>query len=119
MRATHLRRGTTLLLATIVFALAGAQHSLAKRSLSAKQLVRSFACIHRYEGAWNDRGAPYWGGLQMDMNFQRSYGREFLRAFGTADHWPPGIQIAVAIKAYLSGRGFSPWPNTSRRCGLR
>jgi hypothetical protein len=54
----------------------------------------------------------------MDMTFQQTYGREYLRAFGTADHWPPGIQIAVAIKAYLSGRGFGPWPRTSRMCGL-
>jgi hypothetical protein len=95
-----------------------AQSVRAKTSLNAHWLVRAFACIHHYEGAWTDSGAPYWGGLQMDMAFQRTYGREFLRAFGTADHWPPGIQIAVAIKAYLSGRGFRPWPNTSRLCGL-
>jgi len=85
---------------------------------SSQSLVRAFECIHRYEGAWNDGGAPYWGGLQMDYAFQARYGREFLRAFGTADHWTPGMQIAVAIKAYLSGRGFGPWPNTARRCGL-
>jgi len=81
-------------------------------------LVRAFHCIHRYEGAWNDPHGPYWGGLQMDYGFQSTYGREYLRAFGTADHWPPSLQIAVAIRAYLSGRGFSPWPYTARRCGL-
>ena len=85
---------------------------------SPSSLWRAFLCIHRYEGAWNDHGAPYWGGLQMDYGFQVTYGREYLRAFGTADHWPPSLQIAVAIRAYLSGRGFSPWPNTARRCGL-
>ena len=25
----------------------------------------AWECIHRYEGAWKDGGAPYWGGLQM------------------------------------------------------
>ena len=54
----------------------------------------------------------------MDYGFQRAYGREYLRAFGTADHWTPGMQIAVAIRAYLAGRGFGPWPTTARRCGL-
>lgn len=86
--------------------------------ISAQQLVRDFRCIHRYEGSWTDPRAPYWGGLQMDLTFQRTYGPEYLRAFGTADHWPPSLQIAVAIRAYLSGRGFAPWPNTAARCGL-
>jgi len=92
--------------------------SLRAARSSPQSLVRAFMCIHRYEGSWTDGGAPYYGGLQMDYSFQRTYGREFLRAFGTADHWTPGMQIAVAIKAYLSGRGFSPWPETARRCGL-
>ena len=87
-------------------------------SPDATRLVRGFQCIHRHEGAWNDPGAPYWGGLQMDLEFQRTYGREFLFAFGTADRWPPALQIAVAIRAYLSGRGWHPWPNTARACGL-
>jgi len=81
-------------------------------------LHRAFLCIHRFEGSWRDPNPPYYGGLQMDYSFQRTYGREFLRAFGTADHWPPYLQIAVAMRAYLSGRGFYPWPNTARRCGL-
>src|SRR5262252_9848334 len=86
---------------------------------SAHSLTRAFICIHRYEGAWNaNTGNGYYGGLQMDYGFQRSYGPEFLSAFGTADRWPPSLQLAVAIKAYLSGRGFHPWPNTARRCGL-
>lgn len=75
-------------------------------------------CIHRYEGAWDDAGAPYYGGLQMDYSFQRAYGPEFLRAYGTADHWPPAIQITVAMRAYLSGRGFGPWPTARRLCGV-
>ncbi len=81
--------------------------------------MRGFVCIHHYEGAWPaNTGNGFYGGLQMDYGFMRTYGREYLRAFGTADHWTPGMQIAVAIKAYVSGRGFHPWPNTARRCGL-
>lgn len=81
-------------------------------------VTRGFLCIHSFEGSWQDPNAPYWGGLQMDMSFQRAYGKEFLKALGTADNWPPFIQIAVAMKAYYSGRGFQPWPNTRRMCGL-
>jgi hypothetical protein len=86
--------------------------------LGAHGLERAFLCIHRFEGAWNDPNAPYYGGMQMDMQFQRTYGLPFLRAWGTADNWPISVQLAVAMQAYLSGRGFHPWPNTARACGL-
>jgi hypothetical protein len=82
-------------------------------------LERGFLCIHSHEGAWNDPNAPYYGGLQMDMSFQRAYGSEFLRAWGTADNWPISVQMTVAMRAYLSGRGYNPWPATSVMCGLR
>ena len=75
-------------------------------------------CIHSGEGSWSDPNAPYWGGMQMDMSFQRAYGPEFLRAYGTADNWPVSVQIAVSIRAMLSGRGYYPWPTTGRACGL-
>ena len=42
--------------------------------------------IHRFEGAWNDPNPPYYGGLQMDLGFQRTYGRGLLARKGTADH---------------------------------
>jgi hypothetical protein len=87
-------------------------------SLGASGVVAGFLCIHRFEGAWNDTGAPFWGGLQMDGSFQSTYGANFLRKLGTADHWPPFVQMAVAMSAYYSGRGFYPWPNTGRYCGL-
>jgi hypothetical protein len=74
-------------------------------------------CIHRYEASWHDGGAPYYGGLQMDISFQLHYGRRLYRLKGTADHWTPLEQIWVAEKARRSGRGFSPWPNTARLCG--
>ena len=34
-----------------------------------------------------------------------------------ADHWTPIEQMWVAERAYRSGRGFYPWPNTARYCG--
>jgi hypothetical protein len=79
--------------------------------------LRGWLCIHRYEGSWVDSGGPYWGGLQMDLSFQRSYGGWLLSHKGTADHWSPLEQIWVAVRASQS-RGFSPWPNTARDCGL-
>jgi hypothetical protein len=81
-------------------------------------LEGAFGCIHSFEGRWTDPAAPYYGGLQMDVGFQRTYGDWALRAFGTADHWPISVQIATAIRAWASGRGFYPWPNTARYCGL-
>ena len=80
-------------------------------------------CIHRYERhphqGWRTRtGNGYYGGLQMDISFQRAYGRELLRRKGTADRWSPVEQMWVAERAYQSGRGFYPWPNTARSCGL-
>lgn len=81
-------------------------------------LERSMLCIHSYEGSWTDPNAPYWGGMQMDRDFMRTYGRVFYDAWGTADNWPISVQLAVSMEAYLKGRGFYPWPNTARYCGL-
>ena len=80
--------------------------------------LSAWTCIHRYEGAWTDTGAPYYGGLQMDLGFQRTYGAALLARKGTADHWTPLEQMWTAEKAFRSGRGFWPWPNTARYCGL-
>ena len=80
-------------------------------------------CIHRYEQhpaqGWATRtGNGYYGGLQMDIQFQRTYGPELLRTKGTADRWTAFEQMWVAERAYSSGRGYYPWPNTARNCGL-
>jgi hypothetical protein len=79
--------------------------------------MRGWLCIHRYEGSWADSGSPYWGGLQMDLSFQQTYGGWLLHHKGTADHWSPLEQIWAGVRASHS-RGFSPWPNTARYCGL-
>ena len=78
----------------------------------------AWMCIHRYEGRWKDPNPPYYGGLQMDITFQRMYGRDLLRRKGTADNWTPVEQMWVAERALRSGRGFYPWPKTARYCGL-
>jgi len=79
--------------------------------------LTQFQCIHRFEGSWTDPDPPYFGGLQMDLGFQRTYAPRLLRTKGTADHWTPLEQIWTAEKAAKS-RGFNPWPNTARSCGL-
>jgi hypothetical protein len=94
------------------------QRATAARSQAQRPPHRSqWLCIHRYEGSWDDSGAPYYGGLQMDVEFQRTYGTELYRAKGTADHWTPLEQMWVAERAHRT-RGFGPWPNTARFCGL-
>ncbi|MGH3103285.1 MAG: hypothetical protein ACRDN6_04220 [Gaiellaceae bacterium] len=96
-----------------------AKHARRVRTRAAKPPRKAaWLCIHRHEGPWNDPHPPYYGGLQMDLTFQRLYGRELLRRKGTADRWTPLEQIWVAERAYRSGRGFYPWPNTARSCGL-
>jgi hypothetical protein len=79
---------------------------------------RAWLCIHRYEAAWTDPNPPYYGGLQMDLSFQRTYSPGLLRRKGTANHWTPLEQMWTAERAHRSGRGFYPWPNTGRYCGL-
>jgi hypothetical protein len=89
-----------------------------RRSFASPPQLRGWLCIHRYEARWNDRSPPYYGGLQMDLSFQRRYGAYLLRHRGTADRWTPLEQIWVAERARRSGRGFWPWLNTARLCGL-
>jgi hypothetical protein len=75
-------------------------------------------CIHRYEASWSDSGDPYWGGLQMDRGFMRSYAPSLLLRRGWANRWTPLEQMWVAERAHRSGRRFYAWPNTARNCGL-
>lgn len=80
-------------------------------------------CIHRYEGSWTDPNSPYWGGMQMDLGFQRTYGPEFYKAKGTADHWTIHEQLLASWRAYsgyagYGPRGWGPWPLTRTYCGI-
>jgi len=90
---------------------------LARRRARRPPHFAAWMCIHRHEGAWNDPDSPYYGGLQMDLQFQRAYGADLLRRKGTADRWTPLEQMWVAERAQAR-RGFRPWPNTARFCGL-
>lgn len=75
-------------------------------------------CIHGGEGSWTaNTGNDFYGGLQMNWQFMATYGPWLLRHKGTADHWTPLEQLWVGAKAVPS-RGFYPWPNTGRACGL-
>jgi len=92
------------------------------RCTTFRACARGF-CIHRFErhaqqGWRTNTGNGFYGGLQMNIAFQRTYGPDLLRKKGTADRWLPIEQIWVAERAYRSGRGFYPWPNTARSCGL-
>jgi len=81
---------------------------------------RAFVCIHEHEAAWNaDTGNGYHGGLQMDWNFMRAYGRDMLQRYHGrgAEAWTPAEQIIVANRAHRT-RGFGPWPNTRIPCGV-
>jgi hypothetical protein len=79
---------------------------------------RQWLCIHRYEASWHAHtGNGYYGGLQMDLEFQRFYAAWLVREKGTADHWTPIEQMWVAERAERDS-GFWPWPNTARVCGL-
>ena len=87
-------------------------------NLQGHWLERAFMCVHAGEGAWSaNTGNGYQGGLQMDYSFQRTYAPWALRAFGTANRWPASVQVSAAIQAWTQ-RGFRPWPNTARACGL-
>jgi hypothetical protein len=78
----------------------------------------SWYCIHHFEGSWSDSDDPYWGGLQMDRGFMKTYAPLVLRHRGFANRWSPLEQMWVAERAHRSGRGFGPWPNTAHYCGL-
>jgi hypothetical protein len=96
-----------------------AKELAARRERLPAPLAQAFLCIHRYEGAWTaNTGNGYYGGLQMDVAFMRTYGSDFVDRWGTADNWPVWAQLRAALRAHHSGRGFSPWPATARACGL-
>jgi hypothetical protein len=64
-------------------------------------------------GNWSiNTGNGYYGGLQEDLNFWRSYGNP---AYPRPDLAPKSAQIAAAVKARDGGRGYTPWPVCGRR----
>jgi hypothetical protein len=79
---------------------------------------RAWLCLQRFEGSWRDPHDPYWGGLQMDRTFMRHYAPQHLLRRGWANSWTPIEQMWVGERALRAGRGFYPWPNAARMCGL-
>jgi hypothetical protein len=95
------------------------RHARYVRKLAARPPhKRGWLCIHHFEGSWRDNSDPYWGGLQMDRSFMSSYAPRLLLRRGWANRWTPLEQMWVAERAHRSGRGYGPWPNTARYCGL-
>lgn len=93
--------------------------------------VSAWQCIHSHEASsWNISNYPYEGGLQMDSGFQRTYGLDFINEHhGRGAHaWTIREQMIAANRARVGVdwrgshwpgyRGFTPWPNTARMCGL-
>lgn len=83
--------------------------------------MRNAYCVYGYErgadGWETNTGNGYYGGMQADRSFQRAYAPTYYRAWGTADNWPVWAQLHMAYNGWLA-RGWQPWPNTARRCGL-
>jgi hypothetical protein len=79
-------------------------------------------CIFRYERnpaqGWRTyTGNGFYGGLQMNLGFQRQYGLWLLRRKGPAHRWTPIEQIWVAERGRRV-QGWYAWPHTARACGL-
>ena len=87
--------------------------------------VNEWTCIATHESGdgagsidWTiNTGNGYYGGLQMDRTFQATYAPQLYARKGTADNWTPAEQMRTADRAHAT-RGFHPWPNTARACGL-
>lgn len=75
------------------------------------QLAYPWSCIHAQEGGWTaiNPAGPYYGGFQMDVSFQKEFGKWAYLKWGTADHWPPSVQYQVAQRAPLSR-----WPTMAK-----
>lgn len=70
------------------------------------------------EGSWTDPGWPQWGGLQMSLGFQTTYGRVFYDRWGTADHWPAWAQLLTGTQAVRRLHSYGSWPSTRLPCGV-
>jgi hypothetical protein len=81
------------------------------------QCIQSYETAPPFPGWRTNSGNRYYGGLQMDIDFMRAYGKWLLHRKGTADNWTPLEQMWTAEHA-LPTRGYHPWPLTAHDCGL-
>ena len=96
--------------------------TLAKRRALRPPHLEKWLCVFRHErhpnqGWRTQTGNGYYGGLQMDLAFQRNYGRWLLSRKGRAHRWTPIEQLWVAERGRRV-QGWYAWPNSARRCGL-
>ena len=80
--------------------------------------LKDALCVHAHEGAWNDPGPPYEGGLQFLLSTWLSVGGVVHGA-----HWAsvasPREQLYRAWLVWLrDGRSWHEW-GTAGVCGLR
>jgi hypothetical protein len=114
-----LKTRLSLTVTVLLLALGGAAGQTASAQGKYPQwLVNAFMCIHSHEGSWqSNTGNGYYGGFQMNYDFMKAYGPSYLRRYGYAHNWTPAMQLEVAVRGWQD-RGFRPWPNTRRMCGV-
>jgi Transglycosylase-like domain len=79
--------------------------------------VQQALCVHSHEGSWTaNTGNGFYGGMQFMLSTWRSSGG-WRYAF-YPHQATPHEQLHVAYMLWRRA-GWSPWPNTSRMCGLR
>lgn len=72
---------------------------------------------------WNcNTGNGYYGGLQMDVTFQKTYNPTAVKVWGLASNWPRNAQMLAADRAYsgyngFGARGLGPWPTSRNQFG--
>ena len=95
------------------------RRAAAARRLAAASAARGGVSLHPPLRGQLDRTAagPTTAACRWTSASRRRTRPWLVRAKGTADHWTPLEQIWTAEKAAKS-RGFWPWPNTARYCGL-
>jgi len=75
-------------------------------------------CVVSHEGGWTSvNPAGYYGRFQMDVSFQNEtkYGQKAYRRYGTADKWPPIVQVVHAYSIWLYA-WWSRWPTYYAYC---
>jgi hypothetical protein len=116
------RRSRSLTYRQWVLELWKARAQKAKRRALHPPYLRKWLCIFSHErdprqGWRTNTGNGYYGGLQMDVAFQRRYGAWLLRAKGRAHRWTPIEQVWVAERGRRV-QGWYAWPVSARSCGL-
>lgn len=66
---------------------------------------------------WNcQTGNTFYGGIQMNKEFEAGYNPIAKRLWGHSSNWPIAVQKYTADKAYIH-RGLTPWPSSHAELG--